>query len=205
MEIERMIMLQRVFLISDLHFNYRSMLFFGKRPFNNLKELHEAIIEKWNKDVENKDIVIIVGDFGKGSLEFFKRILKKLKGLKIFVRGNHDYWFRLRRLVKIGIGVYDEISLRIKGIDILISHKPNKEYEDLFDINIHGHHHRRLLPRGLPQRPYYNLAVEHNEYKPKLLTDIIQDKGYCIKNISMDLTLETRKLLPAPQRLLLPI
>src|SRR5690554_5547610 len=140
-----MIKLQRVFLISDIHFNYRSMLFFGKRPFNNLKEMHRAIIKNWNKVVKNTDIVIIVGDFGKGSFEFFKEVLKKLKGLKLFVRGNHDYWFRLRRLVKIGISVYDEISLRVKNIDILISHKPKKEYGELFDINIHGHHHRRLL------------------------------------------------------------
>lgn len=84
------------------------------------------------------------------------------------------------------IKIYKEIQLKIKNTNILITHKPQNKNKRLFDINIHGHHHKKLLPKRFLQDYYYNVAVEHNYYKPKLLIDIIKNKGICTKGIDID-------------------
>ena len=78
----------KVYLISDTHFNHRSMIFFGERPFTSLSEMHRTIVENWNSVVGSNDIVIIAGDFGKGSFLFFKQLLEGLNGEKILIKGN---------------------------------------------------------------------------------------------------------------------
>lgn len=177
----------KIYLISDTHFNCWSMIFFGKRPFKNLKEMHNTLIKNWNDTVNKNDTVIIVGDFGKGNAIFFKWLLKKLNGKKILIKGNHDYKFRLKKILKTEtIKIYKEIQLKIKNTNILITHKPQNKNKRLFDINIHGHHHKKLLPKRFLQDYYYNVAAEHNYYKPKLLIDIIKNKGICTKGIDID-------------------
>ncbi len=94
-----------VFSISDLHLSGLSdkpMDVFGKGWENHF----EKIKSDWRKKVlSDDDIVLIAGDVSWGTtLEeglFDLEALKELKGRKVFVRGNHDFWWngitRLRR------------------------------------------------------------------------------------------------------------
>lgn len=94
-----------VYAISDLHMSGgedKPMNVFGSNWENHL----EKIFASWNSLVEDDDVVIIAGDISwamklEGGVEDLK-LLKGLKGKKIFCRGNHDYWWsgitRLRAL-----------------------------------------------------------------------------------------------------------
>ena len=86
----------KVFAISDLHLsinNSKPMDIFGPVWDNYL----DSIIEDWNKKVTDDDVVLLAGDLSWAmkledaivDLEF----LTKLKGKKILLRGNHDYWW----------------------------------------------------------------------------------------------------------------
>lgn len=93
-----------IFSISDLHLskdNLKPMDVFGARWENHL----EKIKSDWLKKVSEEDIVLICGDISWGislgeGLEDL-RSLKGLPGKKIFIRGNHDFWWngitKLRR------------------------------------------------------------------------------------------------------------
>ena len=97
--------IMNVFSISDLHLSGLSdkpMDVFGKGWENHF----EKIKSDWRKKVlSDDDIVLIAGDVSWGTtLEeglFDLEALKELKGRKVFVRGNHDFWWngitRLRR------------------------------------------------------------------------------------------------------------
>lgn len=94
-----------VYAISDLHMSGNSskpMDIFGRNWENHL----EKIFFSWNSLVKDGDVVIIAGDISwamklEDGIEDLK-LLKGLKGKKIFCRGNHDYWWsgitRLRAL-----------------------------------------------------------------------------------------------------------
>ena len=86
----------KIFSISDLHLSGvcdKPMDVFGAGWENHF----EKIKSDWNEKVSDEDIVLICGDTSWGTvLEeglYDLRTLKDLKGKKVFIRGNHDYWW----------------------------------------------------------------------------------------------------------------
>ena len=86
----------KVFAISDLHLsinNPKPMDIFGPVWDNYLIEIEE----NWNDVVSDEDIVLIPGDISwamkfeeaKSDLDY----ICKLKGHKVIIKGNHDYWW----------------------------------------------------------------------------------------------------------------
>ncbi len=89
-------MKQRIFSISDLHLSINN-----PKPMDIFGENWEGYLSKieadWNKKVSENDIVLIAGDISWAmKLEDAAADLKyisKLKGSKILIKGNHDYWW----------------------------------------------------------------------------------------------------------------
>ena len=86
----------KVFAISDLHLsinNPKPMDIFGPVWDNYLEEIEKD----WHEKVVDEDIVLIPGDISwamrlgeaKPDLDF----LCSLKGKKVIIKGNHDYWW----------------------------------------------------------------------------------------------------------------
>ena len=86
----------KVFSISDLHLSGCT-----DKPMNIFGAGWEGHLEKikadWQSKVCDDDIVLLCGDTSWGTvLEeglFDLRSLTGLKGKKVFIRGNHDYWW----------------------------------------------------------------------------------------------------------------
>ena len=89
-------MFLKIFAISDLHLsinNPKPMDIFGPAWDDYI----EKIIKDWNEKVSDEDIVLLCGDLSWAMrLEDAKvdiNLIGKLKGKKILLRGNHDYWW----------------------------------------------------------------------------------------------------------------
>ncbi|MFR3072177.1 MAG: metallophosphoesterase [Paeniclostridium sp.] len=85
-----------LYAIGDLHFSTavnKPMNIFG----DNWDNHEEKIIDSWKSKVKDDDIVLVVGDTSWGinmnEAEQDLDIIHKLPGKKIFVKGNHDYWW----------------------------------------------------------------------------------------------------------------
>lgn len=85
-----------IFAISDLHLSLstdKPMDVFG----NKWDNYEDKMKEKWNKIVTDDDLVIIPGDISWAMyLEDTKadfKYIDSLKGQKLLLRGNHDYWW----------------------------------------------------------------------------------------------------------------
>ena len=86
----------KVFAISDLHLsinNPKPMDIFGPVWDGYL----EAIETSWNKKVSDDDIVLISGDIS-WAMKYREAVpdleyISRLKGHKVFIKGNHDYWW----------------------------------------------------------------------------------------------------------------
>lgn len=86
----------KVFAISDLHLSGVK-----EKPMNIFGEVWEGHFEKisadWRAKVTDEDIVLIGGDtswgmkFEEGMFDVAR--LAGLPGRKVFIRGNHDYWW----------------------------------------------------------------------------------------------------------------
>ena len=83
------------YYISDLHLFCRSQTKSGvnydNRPFENIEEMHQYILEHWNAKVTNADTVYILGDIAlRGRNDALIALVAQLKGRKVLIRGNHD-------------------------------------------------------------------------------------------------------------------
>ncbi len=80
----------RNFYIADCHFGHSGVLNFDHRPFADTQQMEEAMVMLWNAAVHKDDMVYILGDFCFGKADEWLRLLRKLKGCKVLIAGNHD-------------------------------------------------------------------------------------------------------------------
>lgn len=97
------VIMVKVFAISDLHLSFSSdkpMDVFGVVWENYF----EKIVEDWQNKVGENDVVLLAGDLSWAmSLENAAvdiAQLAKLKGKKVIIKGNHDYWWSSYAKVK---------------------------------------------------------------------------------------------------------
>ena len=78
------------YVTSDLHFGHTNIIEYENRPFKDVEQMNNYLIEIWNEKVKVDDIVYILGDFSWYNGIKTNEILEKLNGQKILIRGNHD-------------------------------------------------------------------------------------------------------------------
>ena len=49
--------------ITDLHLGHANVIRYDSRPFADLDEMYQAILDRWNATVKADDTVFILGDF----------------------------------------------------------------------------------------------------------------------------------------------
>jgi predicted phosphohydrolase len=89
--------LMKIFAISDLHLSTTSskpMDIFGAKWVDYIDKIHAD----WQEKVADEDVVLIGGDIS-WAMDLEDAVvdintLIPLKGKKVFVRGNHDYWWK---------------------------------------------------------------------------------------------------------------
>lgn len=78
------------YYISDLHIGHANAIKFDNRPFADINEMNNAIIENWNSRVKTTDTVYILGDFIWAKENMWPYYVPPLAGNKVLIRGNHD-------------------------------------------------------------------------------------------------------------------
>ena len=79
-----------IWFTSDTHFYHSNIIGFCKRPFKNVEDMNETLIENWNRVVGQDDIVFHLGDFCLGGSAEWTKILDRLNGKIYLIMGNHD-------------------------------------------------------------------------------------------------------------------
>ncbi len=110
----------KVYAISDLHLSLS-----GEKPMDIFGEKWDGYLEKiekdWLKKVTDDDVVLISGDIS-WAMKLEDAIndlafIAKLKGKKILIKGNHDYWWqginKVRNSLPKGIYALQNDSIKI--------------------------------------------------------------------------------------------
>lgn len=133
-----------MYFTSDTHWYHFNIIKFCNRPFANVEEMNEALIERWNERVNKDDTVFHLGDFGFSNYENHKKVFDRLTGRKILIKGNHD------GADTIGLG-WDAVTpyyhLRDKHKpDIIMFHYPMITWDKARwgSLHLYGHVHGRL-------------------------------------------------------------
>ncbi len=85
--------MSKVWLVSDSHFHHINIIKYCNRPFQDIQEMNEGLIQNWNAVVAPDDLVYHLGDVamgGKKKAEETAEILNRLHGRIHLIKGNHD-------------------------------------------------------------------------------------------------------------------
>ena len=150
------------FFIADTHFSHKNIVQYCNRPFKDVYEMNEVMIENWNEVVGKKSIVYHLGDFfGPGRYDL--DIIEKLNGQIRLIVGSHD-----QRLVKknpdcIEILGHKAILSYKKEIITLDHYSPRVWPRSHYNAwSLYGHSHNKLSPIGKA----YDVGVDGNNFKP---------------------------------------
>ncbi|NEW06294.1 phosphoesterase [Paenibacillus sp. SYP-B3998] len=150
-----------VFFTSDHHFGHKHIIDFESRPFRDAEEMTSKMIESWNSAVNKEDKVFHLGDFSFLNNERTKDIVSQLHGYKVLILGNHDRGRSRTWWLEAG---FDEVSEHpiIYNNFFFLTHEPMYMNKHMPFVNVHGHIHGQKY-EGLN---YFNVCVEHWDYKP---------------------------------------
>lgn len=147
--------------ISDTHFSHNNIIKYAGRPFANVDEMDQALMDNWNSCVGVEDQVFFLGDFGLGSIDHLHAICKQLKGSKVCILGNHDK--NASWMTRIGFDVVLESAfLKIGQHTVELIHIPSRQTPAHFQL--HGHVHDKRPSKVISNQ--MNLCVEVWDYKP---------------------------------------
>lgn len=122
------------YYISDLHF-YHARLndHMDKRGFADVNTMNEYMINQWNWRVRKRDEVVILGDLSFGTVDETNELLRRLKGRKYLILGNHDRYVEKKGFndsLLEWYGPYREMS--DDGRNVILCHYPiicyNKQF-----------------------------------------------------------------------------
>jgi calcineurin-like phosphoesterase family protein len=82
--------MSKIYFTSDHHFGHKNIIKFSKRPFNDVSEMDEVLIQKWNEKINPEDEVYHLGDVGLSSSGKLRKILDRLNGKIYLISGNHE-------------------------------------------------------------------------------------------------------------------
>ena len=121
-----------------------NILRFDQRPFSTVEEMENVLISNWNSMVTNEDTVYILGDFCWGKEPDWIRILDKIIGNKVLIRGNHDLKNMPVNLKNKFADIKDYQEIDDNGRTVIMCHYPILAYKHSFDPNtfmLFGHVH----------------------------------------------------------------
>lgn len=156
------------YYISDQHHGHIGILKW-RSNFKNIEEMDELIINNWNRKVTKHDRVFILGDFSLGTKEYTLKILRKLNGEKLLIRGNHCSVIKYAE-VKAKFGFIKDYYCKD---GIVMCHYPFMSWRGQHKdwISLYGHTHANYPRIRIPNA--YNCCVEVNNYEPCTLEEII--------------------------------
>ncbi len=170
------------YFASDYHFGHANVIKYDARPFKNVEEMDEALIDNHNSVVDDNDDFYFLGDltFDKRRVDYY---LSRLKGNKFFIKGNHDYTETIRGYQKHGKYLGELAEVSVGGQKIVLCHYAmkvwNKSHQGTWHLYGHSHH---SLPDD-PNSKSFDVGINGKgyDYTPlsfKQVSDIMDKKTY---------------------------
>lgn len=164
---------------SDPHFGHARVIEYSNRPFADVREMNDRMIDLYNATVGHDDVVLWLGDCFLMRFEEAEEIMRELRGKKVLVRGNHDR--SARRMAALGFAaVVDELALDLNGVPARACHYPYRRSDTSSDVHrperrkgevlLHGHTHLPQKVRG--GMPEIHCGVDAWDYRPATFEEV---------------------------------
>jgi calcineurin-like phosphoesterase family protein len=156
-----------IWFTSDLHLGHANIIRYCNRPFTNVEEMNEKLINNWNTLVKPGDSVYNLGDFAfhREPSIFFNR----LNGCKYLIKGNHDKHDTMKLPWQF---IKDVHMLRLDSCSIFLSHYSHRVWPEGHHgvIHLFGHSHGGLSAHGKS----FDVGVDAWNYAPISMEQVVE-------------------------------
>lgn len=170
-----------IYFTSDLHFSHINIIKYADRKFDNITEMNQILMKNWNKTLNQKDEIYILGDFTLKGKETAIELLDQLHGKKYLIKGNHDTF--ATDTVNGLEWIKDIHEINYQKQKFVLCHYPmmswNKSHHGSFQL--HGHIHSKPqdyneinIQSNLRR---YDVGVDANHFKPISIEEILAVYG----------------------------
>lgn len=176
--------IMNIFFTADLHLGhgpnkqgYGGIIMHAKRPFADVQEMNEALINNFNSIVSQGDHTWILGDL---AWRDHSKFLHRLNGKKFLVKGSHDK-MPLDTL-RLFAEVHEGMAIRnLGGAIFILTHCAMRVWERSHygSINLYGHSHGRLPE--FDNKLQCDVGVDVWQYKPvplELILSIMKTRDF---------------------------
>lgn len=177
-------------MYSDPHYGHKNIIGFCDRPFKDVEEMNEGLVLRFNEMVAPEHTTLFVGDCTMGIRlsQFKEKVMARLNGRKVLVRGNHDPNYT--KCLAMGFDfVADRLWLDLDGTPAVVSHYPPKGAKDTHRdldsrywdrrpdlqpgvVYIHGHTHENSAT--FPGERRIHVGVDAWDYAPVSIEEVIK-------------------------------
>lgn len=168
-----------IWFISDTHWGHKNIIQYSNRPYADVEEMNEALIENWNEQVKPEDTVYHLGDFAFMPFRDFSKMLWRLNGHIQFIKGNHDkvidqHSTELLRSGKIE-SIQSYLEIKPAGQMICLFHYGQRVWNKSHhgSIMLYGHSHGSLPPFGKSVDVGVDCKEITHEYRPIHLDEVL--------------------------------
>ena len=164
---------RKLFFTADTHFGHKAIIELCNRPAENVDDMNEMLIERWNETVPKDGAVFHLGDVAFCSNAKTETFLKRLNGQIYLIEGNHDR--KLSQAVRAcfeWVKPYFELNLAMSHARqrIVLCHYALRTWNTAHygAWNLHGHSHGSLPPLG----KQLDVGVDTHYCRPYLLEEV---------------------------------
>ncbi len=153
------------YVISDLHLGHGNIIEYCNRPFTDVDEMNETLVDNWNNTVDPTDTVFYLGDLALWGPEAARKWVPELQGNIVLVLGNHDDLHP----EELPISVVDSLVFTHGKYTFGCTHSPEINTNPGGDWVLYGHHHNNDLtkyPFIDSQQNRVNVSAELINYTP---------------------------------------
>lgn len=168
-----------------IYLGHRGISSMQNRPFENIQEMNQILIQNYNAVVHKNDTVYILGDISHHlPMDRANELISRLNGKKILIKGNHDK--------KDDLELFEEIcdfkTVSLNGLYFALMYYPMLSWpkKNSGSIQLHGHihaHEEYNLQNKADGIRRYDVGVDANNYYPVLVKQIIEffenNEGKC--------------------------
>ena len=150
-----------IYFVADEHYGHANIIKYCNRPFEDVDDMDNVIMDNHNEIVNKDDTVIHAGDFALVNSKQAAIYISLLKGNHVFLQGSHDRWLSTGRFLW---------EKTIDDDQIVVCHYPMLSWPRSHHGSclLHGHCHGRLTSYpGI-----YDIGVDNNNFYPVTWNEI---------------------------------
>jgi len=173
-----------IYFTADQHFGHANIIKLCSRPFSDVQEMDEVLIDNWNRRVTNGDTIYIIGDLFFRNTVPTEEYLMRLKGKKHLILGNHDNtWIRKVDIAKYFLSVDTLTEIGDGQRKLILCHYPMMSWNAMSrgSYMIHGHIHENTNAQYWPllqnNPDILNAGVDINYFTPVPFEEMLENNA----------------------------